>query len=155
MIQRIQSIYLFLASLFLFALYLFPLVHHIDVANVPSMIKVTGVYQDAGAVQNHSVVFVALSILTAAIALLPLAIIFFYKHRSRQVALSYSTILVIIGYSFWVAQTVKSITGGVIVGTNNMGIGLFLAPISIVFIIMAIKAIQRDEKLVKSADRLR
>jgi len=155
MIQRIQSIYLFLASLALFALYLFPMVHHVNVANSPSMIKVTGVYQDVNGVQNHTIVFVALSVLTAAIALLPIIIIFFYKHRSRQVALGYSTILVIIGYSFWVAQTVKGITGGITIGTNNMGIGLFLAPISIILIIMAIKAIQRDEKLVKSADRLR
>lgn len=155
MIQRIQSIYLFIASLALFALYLFPLVHAVDVNGTPSMIKVTGVYQNVNGAETHTIVFVALSILTAAIALLPIITIFFYQHRSRQVALGWSTILVIIGYSFWVAQTVKAITNGVVVGTNNMGIGLFLAPIAIVFIIMAVKAIQRDEKLVRSADRLR
>jgi predicted permease len=119
------------------------------------MIKVTGVYQNVNGAEAHTIVFVALSILTAAIALLPIIIIFFYQHRSRQVALGWSTILVIIGYSFWVAQTVKAITNGVVIGTNNMGIGLFLAPIAIVFIILAVKAIQRDEKLVRSADRLR
>jgi hypothetical protein len=77
MIQRIQSVYLFLASLALFALYLLPVGHHVYINNIPSVIKVTGVYQDINGVQSHPVVFVALSILTAAIALLPLVIIFF------------------------------------------------------------------------------
>jgi len=63
--------------------------------------------------------------------------------------------LVIIGYSFWMAQTTKKVMGEIQIDTHNWGIGLFLSSISLLFIIFAIKAIQRDEKLVKSADRLR
>jgi hypothetical protein len=36
-----------------------------------------------------------------------------------------------------------------------MGIGLFLTSLSIILIIFAQKSIKKDEKLVKSADRLR
>jgi len=52
------------------------------------------------------------------------------------------------------AQTVKGV-GDIKINTHNWGIGLLLSSISIVLIIAAFKAIQRDEKLVKSADRLR
>ena len=64
-------------------------------------------------------------------------------------------ILVIFGYSFWMAQTVKSFTGGAELTTNNFGIGALLSTVSIILVLGAAKAIQRDENLVKSADRLR
>lgn len=155
MIQRIQSIYLFFAGLVIFALYLFPLAHDVFLNGMSSTIKVTGIYQNVNGQLNHTQVFAALSVVTSIVALLPLVIIFLYRNRKQQVALCYSAILVIIGYSFWVAQTVKNATGGITLGTNNMGIGIFLSCIAIFLVIMALKAIQKDEKLVRSADRLR
>ncbi|NCD71605.1 DUF4293 domain-containing protein [Mucilaginibacter agri] len=156
MIQRIQSIYLFIAGLLIFALYLFPLAHNVFINGSPSTIKVTGIYQMASNGQEvHTEVFVALTAVTALIGLIPLVIIFLYKNRKQQITLCYSAILVLIGYSFWMAQTVKSVTGGVVLGTNNMGIGIFLTCISIFMLILAAKSIQKDEKLVRSADRLR
>ena len=38
---------------------------------------------------------------------------------------------------------------------SEKGVGVFAPVLSIVFLFMANKAIRRDEKLVKSADRLR
>ena len=156
MIQRIQTIYLFLASLALFALYLFPLIHNINLSGAISNISIQGVYQNMPNGNFYSTEFVATKILTAPLAILPLLIIFFYNHRKRQIALGYTTIAIIIGYSFWLAQTVKGVVpGGLEIDFANMGIGMFLSSVSIVFIILAVKAIQRDEKLVRSADRLR
>ena len=155
MLQRIQSIYLLLAGLSLYALFLFPLVHNIYVGGKPVSVMVTGVYQDVNGQPTHTDFFVALTAATVIIGLVPLIIIFLYKNRKQQIALCYSAILVIIGYSFWMAQTVKSRVGELTLDTRNFGIGLFLSSASIIFIIFAFKAIQRDEKLVKSADRLR
>lgn len=155
MLQRIQSIYLLFASLLTFSLFLFPLVHNVYIDGVPSTVKVTGVFQDVNGQQAHIQTFVGLIAATAVVALLPLILIFLYKNRKQQIALCYGYILVIIGYSFWMAQTVKSITGGVNLTTNNFGIGALLSSIIIVLVILAAKAIQRDEKLIKSADRLR
>jgi hypothetical protein len=45
MIQRIQSIYLLLAGILIFALYLFPLAHNVDLNGILTTIKVTGLYQ--------------------------------------------------------------------------------------------------------------
>jgi heme O synthase-like polyprenyltransferase len=118
-------------------------------------ISVTGVFKDVGGQQGYTQFFTALTIVTVVIAILPLFIIFLYKNRRRQLILCYVAILLIIGYSYWMAQTVKGIMGSTQIDTHNWGIGLFLTSISILLIIFAIKAIQRDEKLVKSADRLR
>ena len=155
MLQRFQSIYLLLASLAIFALFLFPLVQAVYVNGIPVSLMVTGVYQDVNGGRAHTQFFVALTVATAIIGLLPLIIIFLYRNRKQQIALCYSVMLVIIGYSFWVEQTGKSVLQSVTLETHNWGIGLFMSSLSIVFITLAIKAIQRDEKLVKSADRLR
>ena len=155
MLQRIQSIYLLLAALAILALFLFPLAHNVYVDGTPINIMVTGTYQDAGGQQQLRDHFTALTAVTAVVGLLPLIIIFLYKNRKRQIAFCYGVILVIIAYSFWLAQAAKTVTGGVMLDVKNFGIGLFLCPISIVLLILAIKNIQRDEKLIKSADRLR
>lgn len=155
MLQRIQSVYLLLASLVIFALFLFPLVHNVYVAGVPSTIKVTGIYQDVNGAQASTESFIGLIAATAVVAILPLILIFLYKNRKQQVMLCYGFIVVIFGYSFWMAETVKSYTGGVSLNTNNFGIGALLSSVSIILVLLAAKAIQRDEKLVRSADRLR
>jgi hypothetical protein len=155
MLQRIQSVYLFLAALAIFALYLFPLAHNVYINNIPSTIKITGIYQDVNGQQAHTQIFVALTAVTAIIALIPIVVIFLYKNRKQQIAFCYSAILVVIGYSYWLAQTVKGATDGATLNLENFGIGILLSSISIVLLIAAAKAIQRDEKLVKSVDRLR
>ncbi|HVV55635.1 MAG TPA: DUF4293 domain-containing protein [Mucilaginibacter sp.] len=155
MLQRIQSVYLLLAGLVMFALFLFPLAHDVYIAGVPSAVSVTGVWQDAGGHQAHTQTFGALMAGTAVMGLLPFVLIFQYKNRKRQITYCYLYILLVIGFSFWMVQTVKSVTGGFTMDTHNFGIGALLSSISIILAILAAKAIQRDEKLVKSADRLR
>lgn len=156
MLQRIQSVYLFFAALVLFGLFLFPLAHTIYINGVASTIKVTGIFQDVNGQQHMVTPFTLLSIVTAIVGLIPLAIIFAYKNRKKQITFCYLTILVIIFYSFWLAQTVKDATGdGFEMKTGNMGIGIFLSSLSIVLILFAARAIKNDEKLIRSADRLR
>jgi hypothetical protein len=155
MLQRVQSIYLLLASLALFALFLFPLIHNIYVDGKPITLMVTGVYQDVNGQNIHTDFFAGLTIATAIIGVIPLAIIFLYKNRKQQIALGYSALLIIVGYSFWLSQEAKKVMGSVQIDTHNWGIGLFLSSVSMLFILLAIRAIKGDEKLVKSADRLR
>lgn len=155
MIQRIQSIYLLVAGLVMFALFLFPVAHGVYINGVPSTISVTGVYQDVNGAQAHTQSFVALIAGTAIVGILPFIFIFLYKNRKQQITMCYLYILVIIGYSFWMVQTVKSVTGSITLTTSNFGIGALLSSISIVFVLLAVKGIRNDEKLIKSADRLR
>jgi hypothetical protein len=155
MLQRIQSVYLLLAGLVIFALFLFPLAHNVYINGIPSTIKVTGVFADVGGQQAHTQTFTALIAGTGITGVLPFILIFLYKDRKQQIMLCYVYILLIIGYSFWMVQTIKSVAGGFTMDTNNFGIGALLSSLSIILMIFAVKAIQRDEKLIKSADRLR
>ncbi len=155
MLQRIQSIYFLFASMVIFALFVFPLAHNIFVDGKLVNVSVTGVYEILNEQDKQTHTFLPLTIATVFAALIPLALIFLYKNRKQQITISYVAVLVLIGYSFWMAQTVKNVVGPITLEYKNMGIGLFLTSLSIILIIFAVKAIQRDEKLVKSADRLR
>jgi hypothetical protein len=50
---------------------------------------------------------------------------------------------------------VQSIIGDAPIALHNFGIGVLLSSLGVLFLVGAIKSINRDEKLVKSADRLR
>ena len=155
MLQRIQSIYLLLAALAIYALFFFPLVHNVYIDGKAITLMVTGIFQDVNGARTHTQFFVGLTAATAIIGLIPLIIIFLFKNRKQQITLCYSTMLVIIGYSFWMAQTAKEVMGNIQIDTHNWGIGLFLSSLSLLLLLFAIRAIKNDEKLVKSADRLR
>jgi hypothetical protein len=155
MLQRIQSIYLLAAGLVLAALFIFPLVHDVYVDGKAITVMVTGIYQNVNGQQGHTEFFTALTIGTALAALAPLAVIFLYKNRKKQINYCYLLMALIIGYSYWVAQAVKNAIGGAYLNMSNYGIGIILLSLSLLFIVGAQRAIQRDEKLVRSADRLR
>jgi uncharacterized membrane protein len=139
----------------MFGLFVFPLAHNIYVDGKLVNATVTGVYEIVNGQEKQLETFTALTVVTGIIALVPLAVIFMYKDRKKQVTFCYIAILALIGYSFWMAQTVKKVVGAITLEYKNMGMGLFLTSLSIILIIFAVKAIQRDEKLVRSADRLR
>jgi len=155
MIQRIQSIYLLFAALVIAALFVFPLVHGVYVNGQPETIMVTGVFKDVNGQSTHTEIFIPLIIGTAFTALLPFSVIFMYKNRRRQINLCYGLMLVIIAFSYWVSQTVKNAIGGANLSMSNYGIGIILMSLSLLLIVIAQKSIQKDEKLVRSADRLR
>jgi len=155
MLQRIQSIYLLLASLALFAMFLFPLVHNFSADGKAVTIMATGVYQDTNGQRTQIQAFMGTTIVTPIIAIIPLVIIFLYKNRKQQIALCWSAIAVIAGYTFWLSQEAKSVLDGKQIDTHNWGIGLFIPSIAILLILLAVRGIKADEKLIKSADRLR
>lgn len=155
MIQRIQSIYLLFAGLVIAGLFICPLVHDVYVAGQPETIKITGIFKDVNGVWTQTETFIPLIIGTAFVALLPLTTIFLYKNRRQQINLCYGLMLVIIAFSYWVSQTVKNAIGGANLSMSNYGVGIILMSLSLLLIVIAQKAIQKDEKLVRSADRLR
>lgn len=155
MLQRIQSIYLFAAGLVIAALFIFPLINNAYVDGQALTIKVTGIYQNVNGQQAQTEFFTALAIATAFIALLPLVVIFMYKDRKKQINLCYLLMALNIGYSYWAAQTVKDALGGAYLNMSNYGVGIILLSVSLFLIVIAQKSIQKDEKLVRSADRLR
>ena len=155
MLQRIQTLWLFLATTMIFALFLFPYLQIFNSGANPRQIKVTGVYENIAGQFVQTDGFLGLTIATVILGLLPFVIIFFYRDRKKQIALCYITVVLILGFSFWLAQAAKSVIGDLQLQVQNYGIGVLLPCLAILFIILAVRGIRKDEKLIKSADRLR
>ena len=86
-------------------------------------------------------------------ALLSIITIFMFKNRKSQFILGRLNILLnLILLGLFVYQSL-SLSGETDV--SEKGIGMLLPVFSIVFLVLANKAIKRDEDLVKSVDRLR
>ncbi len=155
MLQRVQTIWLFFATAALFCLFLFPYIQVLNSDGTAKALKVTGVYQNIGGQVVQTQQFLVLTIATVLVGLLPFIIIFFYQDRKKQIMICYLSILVLLGYSFWLVQTAKQVLGNITLQVDNYGIGVILPSLAILFIILALRGIRNDEKLIKSADRLR
>jgi len=136
MLQRIQTIYLIIAVLVIGALYLwFPVVQDTEGTIVIS--------------RSEPLVF---GLIFASIVLTIISILTF-KKRQMQFVLNRLTIIlnfVLLGVFVYRSLT---LSGETLV--SEKGIGVLLPIISIVFLVLANKAIKKDEDLVKSVDRLR
>jgi hypothetical protein len=102
-------------------------------------------------------IFLPILIVAVGIALLSLFTIFQYKNRSFQVKLTnigvLAAIALIMGIFFlYIPMIEKKIN---IIPDYSKAFGIYLPLVALVFMVMANRAIKRDEKLVRSADRLR
>lgn len=143
MIQRIQSLFMLLASGVLGLEFVFPF--------ATSAKQGTGYFSDS--VFNVFDNSILLGLVGAGI-LLSLIAIFLFKNRKLQTSINWFTILLCIailgvGYLF-AAQDQTSGLNGI-----NIGIGTILPLISLVLLYVANRFIGKDESLVKSMDRLR
>ena len=157
MIQRIQTVWLFVAALVLLGLFQFPYVSYIDLVGLGRKLYVTGEYS---AVNNETVKqssHLLQTIATIVLALIPVATIFMFKDRKRQLKMIYVTIILIAVFAVWLLFSANNTLATIsqTVGADNIGVGFFLLPVAIIFLAMAIGGIRKDEKLIKSADRLR
>ncbi|MBC8644976.1 DUF4293 domain-containing protein [Flavobacterium lindanitolerans] len=136
MIQRIQTIYLLIAFIIMGIL---PFVFPLETSS-------TGIKTFAA---DHLVDMILFG-LSAALSLIA---IFLFKNRQLQFVLGrLNIILNLILLGLFVYHSL-SVSGEV--ATSEKGIGMFLPIFSIVFLVLANKAIKKDEDLVKSVDRLR
>lgn len=157
MIQRIQTIWLLLAALIIGGLFLFPYLNYNDLVGLGKKLYVTGTYTAVNGEAIKQEGNILLTMGTVILGLIPLYIIFQYKNRKSQLKLIYVEMVLIVLFGVWLfihASNVLSLTSQK-VGANNIGIGIFLLPVAIIFLALAIGTIRKDEKLIKSADRLR
>lgn len=157
MIQRIQSVWLFLASATLFALFLFPYLQYADLGGMGKALKVTGAFHGVDGQAIREEFFVLQTIATVLLGIFPLYILFQFRNRKRQIQLIVLEVALILLFGVWLYAAAGSelVEAKQVLSARNIGVGFFLLPISIVFLFMAIGSIRKDEKLIKSADRLR
>lgn len=158
MIQRIQTVYLSLAFIAIALLFAFPLAQFFSETGT-YIFSITGLKNMVPGEPDafNSMVFLPLIIVSAGIALLAMFTIFQYKKRSLQIKLTsagvFASIALIMGIFFlYIPLIQKKIN---IVPNYLDSIGIYLPLIALIFMVMANRAIKRDDKLVRSADRLR
>jgi ABC-type proline/glycine betaine transport system permease subunit len=69
--------------------------------------------------------------------------------------LAYAAIALILAFSFGLAKSIQKVALLNQFNPDNYGIGALLPSLAILFLILAIRGIRKDENLVRSADRLR
>jgi len=135
MIQRIQSVYLFLVIL---------------VNLIAAFFLGESLDKSASFIENISVEYLAYFILISGLTLWTLLA---FKNRGMQLKLGQFNLFlnfVALGFLiYWLLILPGEIN------FSEKGIGFIIPAISIVFILLAQKAIKRDDELVKSADRFR
>ena len=152
MIQRVQSIWLFLASLTLFLLIILPVVTKIN-NNTEYWILVSGLYQKAATGTVKMEGFMALFGSTIILMLLTFANIFSFKNRTLQKRICNVVIILTVALSIWISQVAQILPGGLSGARYNAG--AFMPILTIIFTFLAHRGIRKDEQLIKSADRLR
>lgn len=152
MIQRIQTIWLLLAAITICCLLFIPMVTA-TAGGLEYHVLATGLYQTTGDVTKQLEANLPLLITTIVVAIISIINIFNFKNRTNQKRLILANVILIIGLSFWCSQYAKKIPGGL--ETANYNAGMFLPVVAIFFCVLAMRGINNDEKLIRSADRLR
>lgn len=142
MIQRIQSIWLFLAALVMAGIFYFPLY------------KFSGVPTTAGLTIGTDFFGIILAVLSMVLSVFTLIR---FKNRKSQIGLCWLNILVTLGLQFWLFYGINRHLATPAYSALNgyYWIGIFLPLVTLVFLFLAKAGIKKDEKLVKSLDRLR
>lgn len=136
MIQRIQTFFLLLVGL---------------ISGVLPFVLSLWIDADGNAIFANEVLWI--SVVFYASAALALISIFMYKNRQNQFVMNrLNMILNLFLLGFFVYRSLS------LSGESNIsekGIGMLIPVFSIVFLVLANRAIKKDEDLVKSVDRLR
>jgi len=143
MIQRIQTVYLLLTSVISGVL--------IFVFNLWETIKQEIFVVDL--FSRESITLKVIPFMFFASALLALIAIFLFKNRKLQFVFGRIIILInlfLLGLLIYLSLNLSGEAS-----VSEKGIGMFLPVLAILFIVLANKAIKKDEDLVKSVDRLR
>ncbi len=149
MIQRIQTIFLFLASLAGFGQFAAPYLTT-DTGNPAATLPALA-DNSLNPLDNPGLIG-----LCALSGIVSLAAIFLFKNRPLQARLAggaaIASVLLAVLTGFVIYQLFQQMPAG---GSTQYGLGLALPVVALLFNWLAIRYIGKDEKLVRSADRLR
>jgi hypothetical protein len=155
MIQRIQSLFLFLVFVSSLAAFFFPIasfwgdlfVIKLGVLGIEEQFSYDAEWPDT----------ILLPVIMGLIALLAFMTIFLYKRRMVQVRLIRFDLILNIVYLalifFYYVPDLEALTDTNADYINEPGI--YLSIVSVVLLILANRFIRKDEKLIRAADRLR
>jgi hypothetical protein len=142
MIQRIQTLWLIIVAITAFA--------------TSQLILYVGTLPNGTQMPFQLASNLLLAIVIIALGILALICLFLFKNRKLQFKLSVIGVILSLGFLFleyYVVENFFKPEHGILTGAYQ--IGALLPVLMIVFFFLAARGIYRDEKLVKSMDRLR
>lgn len=148
MIQRIQTIYLLIATGAIITQFFAPILKS-------SQSAISGLYQDAQAFAREDQISTLLLGVTGLVAIISLLL---FRNRKAQKQLIIGTIILLIAGNIYTAYTMSAPTREITMlshATIFPGLGSFMPLISLIALILAYRGVNKDEKIVKSMDRLR
>ena len=153
MIQRIQSVYLLLAAIAIALIFFFPLAG-LSVNNQYFIFNYRGLYEVIGAKEMIISTSYILAVLLSISLLISIFTIFKYNNRKFQMKLCLVNIFLLLasaGLGFYFISTTSSALKAEI----HYQFVHVMPFIAIILSFLAYKGIQKDEKLIKSIDRIR
>jgi hypothetical protein len=153
MIQRIQTIYLFLSAILVFLMHLLPIVKILALSNTIIVFRSYGFYSEN---MNEGLLpsfpfFILISI----IIIFYILAIFLYRNRNLQARICRLNILLLIGsvgmLTYYIIHMYRTMAGV----EYSFQITILFPLISIVLTWLAIRGIIKDEVLVRSVDKIR
>lgn len=141
MIQRVQSIWLLLAALCAFITY--------------KMVLYIGTVADG--TERRFVLADNFLLVGCIIALgvLSLITIFLFRNRKAQLRMTMLTMVLTIGFIFLEYFTIEAFKRNNFIATGSYQVAALLPIVMVILLIFAARGIYKDQKLVKSLDRLR
>jgi uncharacterized membrane protein YidH (DUF202 family) len=156
MIQRIQSVFLLLAALSMSLLFVFPIAWYFGLNHTIEFF----IFRLKDHVPDNtplveSTFLLPLIILTILIIALALLSLLMFRNMAKQLKLTriglFFVLVQIAALFFYYVENIAKRVGE----DANYEFGIFLPVIGLLFFFLAIRSIQRDIKLIRSADRLR
>lgn len=159
MIQRIQTVFLFLVVVAMVLVLIFPIWHQVNpgqtqMATLTAWSLSTVDVESGEAVESSSKIFIALlAFISMGLALFS---IFQYKNRTRQMFLNMMNSLAMVinvGLIIWVSHSANEVINPTVNGAFVIGFWAIFA--GMIMNLLANRFIRKDEMLVRSVDRIR
>jgi len=150
MIQRIQSLYLLIAGIIVLVMYKMPVAVFTGSDLIYNLYACHILHPSTGASVINVVPMAVLPVLSMFLSFFALLK---FKNRSFQMKLGKLNIIVLV--ALLAVQVIYFIRIEQLIGEGNPGFSAIVPLVSILLILMANKAIKKDDNLVKSADRIR
>ena len=149
MIQRIQSVYFLLACILMVVTVFSPLLI-VDINGLQATFNSCGVYTDNIQFHTWGVITVA-----GICGLLPLINIFLFKRRKVQIKVANVTSILILFFFVTLFAYFYALSNKFGATFVNVQYGIVLPLVALIFNMMAVQKVKKDESLIKSLNRIR
>lgn len=150
MLQRVQSVFLLLASAAMLVASAAPLATFLFNGD-RVVFEAMGIYLN-GNLSDSTWGLFAVGAVSSILALLT---VFLYKNRMLQIRLSIFNIVLMIGFYLYFGFIIFKLHPVESLQFQKVGVGIIMPIIAVILMVLAIRKIGADEALVRSLDRLR